>query len=313
MRLRRRLAKRTGQGPLVRAHGFTLLELLLSVSILLVVTAIVYASFASVTSSASATREKLEEMRLREFLVHGIEANLAAVYVDADFKKEELQLVGVDDDTLDGPRDTLRFCTTAPVMGGLALPGDVKEVRYEVLDPDSSSMELSWDSLPSELANTEVPLLVAEERPLSEEDLDTLDTSASLLESVDTYDTPYWTVPVWSLDFAYFDGSNWLDEWDSIDQKQLPWAIRVRVNFARTDEQVRQEKSNGLDIVEDPDLELIVPIQIGMGSSASAESDDSSSDDSDSGSSDDDNKDDSSSKSSQGEYKQGESNSRAGD
>ena len=73
------------------------------------------------------------------------------------------------------------------------------------------------------------------------------------------------TVPVRTVDFTYYDGTDWVDEWDSQTMGRLPWCVRVRINFARTDEEILAEKDQNLDIVENPDFEIVVPIPLALG------------------------------------------------
>jgi len=79
------------------------------------------------------------------------------------------------------------------------------------------------------------------------------------------YESPAWTVPIQSVDITYFDGEEWIDTWDSLAIGHLPWSIRVRLNFARTDEELEADRKEGIDIEEDPDFDLIVPIPLGSG------------------------------------------------
>jgi prepilin-type N-terminal cleavage/methylation domain-containing protein len=84
-------------------RGFTLLEVLVAMSILIIIVAVVYASFASVTDTISVARVRTEEMRLRQFLERSIRTNLTSVYVDRAYEQQVFQFVGINDQNTTGP------------------------------------------------------------------------------------------------------------------------------------------------------------------------------------------------------------------
>ena len=261
-------------------RGFTLLELLIAISILVVIVAVVYASFASVTDTMAVARVRTEEMRLRQFLERSFRTNLTSVYVDRGFEQQVFQFVGVNDETRDGPCDSLRFVSTNALMGGRALPGDFKEVRYEPLggaesfegldlaaDKDDDAQH-KYDADPQQrkLEATETPLLASNAQAVDAES-GNLDVTQSTGKDplAPTYEAPSWEVPIRTIDFAYYDGEQWVEEWDSMEQGRLPWCVRVSINFARTEEEIARETEQHIDIVESPDFEVVVPIPIAVG------------------------------------------------
>ena len=244
-------------------NGFTLLELLLSIVILAVITAMVYGAFAGTVGSAGRSRLAVEEMRLRQFLGRSLDTNFTTIYTDPEYAQEIFRFVGINDESREGPKDSVRFCSTAPLIGGVALPGDLKEVRYEVLDSEVSQMELRWDdadtsdAYPAQLQVTETPLLAG--------NVQSVDPATSLFVSDPAYESPSWRVPVRTVNFQYFDGAQWVDEWDSQQAGRMPWAVSVKINFAKTEEQLEYEREKGFSVVDDPDFERVVPIRAGLG------------------------------------------------
>ena len=67
------------------------------------------------------------------------------------------------------------------------------------------------------------------------------------------------------MDLQYFDGAEWLDEWDSLQFGRVPWCVHIRINFAKTDEQLKEEASENYDDIDDPDFEMVIPIPLGLG------------------------------------------------
>ncbi|MCC6797654.1 MAG: prepilin-type N-terminal cleavage/methylation domain-containing protein [Candidatus Hydrogenedentes bacterium] len=279
-------------------RGFTLLEVLVAMSILIVIVAVVYASFASVTDTISVARVRTEEMRLRQFLERSIRTNLTSVYVDRAYEQQVFQFVGINDQNTEGPRDSLRFVSTNQLMGGLALPGDFKEVRYDVFGGEEGRVQLSADQKreredyealdmnpdQAKLEATETPLLASNAQAIDTEtgNID-LDDSSSQGQGFNRqrnqsnaqndnqdinaamYQAPSWSVPIRTLDITYFDGVEWLEEWDSMTMGRLPWCVQIRINFARTDEEIQREFDQNIDIENSPDFEMVVPLPIALG------------------------------------------------
>jgi hypothetical protein len=54
-----------------------------------------------------------------------------------------------------------------------------------------------------------------------------------------------------SLQFQYFDGTDWLDVWDSVEYGTVPQAVKVTIGFRSDDNQAVQkfinEKINGYE------------------------------------------------------------------
>ena len=126
------------------ARGFTLIEILIAITLLVVIMTIIYACFLTVTESVSMGRITLEELRLRQFLVRSFTSNFATAFADLDYQNTQFLFEGINNDGIDGPEDSVTFCSTAPLVGGMSLPGDLKLVQYEVIGGDSWSSLWTW-------------------------------------------------------------------------------------------------------------------------------------------------------------------------
>lgn len=265
--------------------GFTLIELMVTIVILTVVIGIVYGSFRSVTDGTDRVRVSAEELRLRQFLSKNLVENFSMAFappiedlaelIDAELVQQTEQFfdpedaeefdyfVGEDDDGLDGGRDTVVFWTGAPLSGGIAIPGDRKIVEYTVVSTSDSEAATFAAEIPDEDA-PEYYLEASELAVLQGSDL--LDEEAEEGDAHDVeFDGPSWRVPVRSVDFEYYDGREWRDEWQYTDEQRLPWAVKVRINFAKTQARIEEEDRAGFDLEEDPDFEVVIPIPAGMG------------------------------------------------
>ncbi|MCC6486314.1 MAG: prepilin-type N-terminal cleavage/methylation domain-containing protein [Candidatus Hydrogenedentes bacterium] len=265
----------------MRRHGFTLLEVLIAISILMIIVIVLYTSFSSVINTMDAARVSAEEARLRLFLERSFRANLTATYTDRSMEEDVFRFVGVDDETRDGPNDSLRFVSVNTLMGGSGLPGDLKEVRYGTIGgPESEFDPIEFEDdegnpldKQRKLESVETPLFGANVQEL---DPDTgfvkpaegEDSGVTFAE--EQYQAPSWSVPIRTVDFSYFDGTEWVEEWDSQLTGRIPWCVRVRINFARTEEQLEEEEDLGLSIIDNPEFEVVVPLPAGMGSTQDA-------------------------------------------
>ncbi len=251
----------------MRNNGFTLMEMILALAITVFMGAIVYSSLNSVVNSIAMSRAAAEETRLRQFLAHSFETNFRSVYVDRLSEQPAFQFIGISEDSFDGPRDSVRFCSSAPLMGGMSLPGDLKEVRYEVIAGDDTEMTLDFGDLGAEDL-PEGPHLQSVEMPLLAGNVEQLEAGTGGLGEFATdpnYEAPHWSVPVRSMDIQYFDGTEWLDEWDSVQFGRVPWCVHIRINFAKTDEQLEAERAERFDDLDDPDFEMVIAIPAGLG------------------------------------------------
>ncbi len=243
-----------------RARGFTLLELLVAISVLTLVVGIVYATFASVTDSMAMARDSADRMSYRMALRRNLTENLGAVYADAAGNREEFQLVGTDESGQYGPADTLRFCTSLPMPGAYALPGVMKLVQYRLVA--SSDVDAAATGYPGDDPERPGMALQITESPLAyEEGVEGAVSGSDQLPMVQR------AIPVASFDVLYFDGlsQEWKQDWDSLSEQRLPWAVWVRVNFPRSEEERATDSAAGVDLTETPDVEVMASIATGAG------------------------------------------------
>jgi prepilin-type N-terminal cleavage/methylation domain-containing protein len=262
--------------------GFTLLEVLLAVGILAIVVSIIYTTFSGVITTMGASRVMSEELRLRQFLERSFQVNFSSVYLDRGDGQPGYEFIGISEDSRGGPADAIRFVSASSLMGGLSLPGDLKEVRYEVLGAEGLANDFSLrdetagDVEGPQLQATETPLTIAKLAlaagdPAATQLGQTAESAVRQSARASTpavdidYDAPTWTVPIRTFDVQYFDGTQWVEEWDSTAYGRLPWSVQIRVNFARTEAQIEQEEKDRIDPEEDPDFEMVIALPMGVG------------------------------------------------
>lgn len=243
--------------------GYTLIEMMVAITILVIVVTVVFISMSSIVNTTEATRAMQAELRQRQFLQENLFAHFQSVYADAACIEDEYQFFGESDESAYGPADTVSFCTSLPMSGAASLPGVLKVVTYQVQD-----MESGWggweDLVPPEeiregvmLTITEQPLIAA----LGEDSFgESMDYAGE--ESFATRE-----VPLRSFDVQYYDGEaeEWVEEWDSMEQARLPWAVWIRADFQRSELEMEADLDRGIRFGETADLDLTIALPMGMG------------------------------------------------
>lgn len=244
----------------MRTRGFTLLELLVATSVMTVAVGIVYATFASVTDTMAATRDNADRMIQKMTLHRNLTDNLGAVYGDSAGVREEFQLVGTDESGQYGPSDTLRFCTSLPMPGAYALPGVMKVVEYKVVSP--SDVDAAATGFPGNDPERPGMALQITESPLAYEN-----GVQGAVSGSDQLPMVQRAIPVASFDVLYYDGlsQEWKKEWDSLSEQRLPWAVWVRVNFPRSEEERGADNAAGVDLTDSADVDVMMSIATGAG------------------------------------------------
>jgi len=262
-------------------RGFTLIELLIAVTILTVMMGIVFATFSTVVNATESTRQEAKWLRRQQFLARSFESNFPTAYLDATAQQAAYEFVGTSEEGKDGPKDSVTFISTASLIGGASLPGDVKQVHYELVE-SSSSLELGYEDMPenqkrgSMIRATETPLLgsdlssqlnsVTQSTGMGLSPTKTKANTGSFGKDTSAVMSPEWTLPeIRSMDISYFDGIKYVDEWDSNSYGRLPWYVDIKINYWKTQDELDQERRDGIDSKENPDFEMVIPIAMGVG------------------------------------------------
>lgn len=264
--------------------GFTILELLVALTLLVVILSIIYVTFSTVIQSTEDTRAASFEMRTRQFLTRSFMSNLAQASEGwspgAAFRAAGLSTeAGAEGDPvigrgkmrywLDGTSTSLTFVSTAPLAGSTGLPGFAKLVTYELGSEQSEgeAQDLLTDfgrEPQATLEVTETPLALSGSAfgaSLGAADF-TREEVAETAESIGMKSSG-WNIPVESILFQYFDGENWVDTWDSLEYGRLPWAVDVRINFP--DPLEEEGFATELDPDEEADFRLVFTVPVGVG------------------------------------------------
>ena len=240
-----------------------MIEVLVAIAILAGIVLVVYSSFDAVTRTTYLARVVSDEMRMKQFLMRSFAANFASVYADVTLMNEAFLFEGKSGGGPEGPMDSIRFASSAPLMGGMAMPGIFKEVHYGAADSGEQGMTV--EAL-DEDEERDAPHLESSEQLLASVSALTedegLDTDIDIDLDAAGYESPSWSVPIGSFDAAYYDGEEWVEEWDSVEAGRLPWGVRIRINYVAGSEEEEDAGSAG---DEDADFEMYYPIPMAIG------------------------------------------------
>jgi prepilin-type N-terminal cleavage/methylation domain-containing protein len=275
-------------GARLRRAGFTLLELLIAMTILAVISTLCYAAFAAVVGSIDTGREVALELRSRQFMQRYFHDSLSSAVYDyralspqygprrAEWSPNAPEIVfeGVSRSGSYGPADAIRFFSTAPTLGGTGLPGEMKEVQIEFFGPQDSEeaggnvMGFADDDVADRAGRIQIV-----EYPTLNLSTDRFkDTAIRRLtgdgqSSQEAAETPHMfeIEGVESFEAKFFDGANWLDAWNWDEQgRMMPWAVEIRVVLAKNEAARALERDEGIDPRDDPDFRQVIPIRSGM-------------------------------------------------
>ncbi len=199
-------------------NGFTLIELLVAIVLLAMIFTMVFGTFFYTINSAEQQEERAAIYHRVNFILNNLSQNMSSAYVplsslssdeenaDPAFFVEDLQIEDADADSYSAFTTNARF-------GGSQAAGEIAFVSYRVLDSQDVEMEewLKDENNPLVLTCTLEPLWAQPEEDGQE---------------------PRWTQNIRSLNFEFFDGSEWLQEWNYEDQGILPEAVKIHLEVA---------------------------------------------------------------------------------
>jgi prepilin-type N-terminal cleavage/methylation domain-containing protein len=288
-----------------RTRGFTLIEILVAITLLTIVLAIIYGSYSAVVMGIERTQAENERLKTSMYIARAFTENLAqategwspgSAYrtastgvgsstdgqtpqpaagnaTAASSDRGEMRFPFTGEAGRGRSLDQLTFVSTAPMTGGGTLPGQVKLCTYRVENDhegDDGAMQPPPDveqkPKPMILVMTETPWTSAEAGAEPQyTNTKQLTDKAAKAAEETGQKEVSRSVSVYGWDLAYFNGKEWVEKWDAQQTGYLPWSVRVRVKLDPPKEGEAFDPSE-LDPEKDASvLELLFNIPVGAG------------------------------------------------
>jgi general secretion pathway protein J len=196
----------SGEENYSHAKGFTLLEVLMAMSILAVIVTVIYASFSTTGRNVEQAEARRDRTDLARTLIAKLSDDIANAYYNSSIKETVLE--AQPSTTTEGE----------PRFDSLALT-----TLTNWRKPDSKEMDL-WEvgyRFEDRLDGKGKVLIRREKRELNKD--------STPLEGGTDYEV---TDQITELRLRYFDGSTWVDEWHSSSKQKLPRAVEILLTQA---------------------------------------------------------------------------------
>lgn len=224
--------QRNANNPLQR-HGFTLLEVLVSIAIIAVLSIAVFSSLGVAFNARRSATETTEPYRKLQLTMGMIRQDLQSALPPTGMLVDET--LGREDEDDDGqPMDSLRFFSSSPPM-----PWEGHPVGFRRID---LLLREDEDLLATETPNGHILVrqivrnTFAPVEPEPQEEI--------LCRNVRAFN------------LRYFDGADWVDEWDAeIQDNTLPKAVEVYIELMPDNPEDAED-----DTVLGPYLTMIVTL-----------------------------------------------------
>lgn len=192
-------------------EGFTLVEMLVAMVILAIVLTIAYSVFSSSYSALHQVNPDRDLFHTARVILDRMVDEIQSAYYRPDLAYTGF--VGKDNEKGDAPRDSLTFSTMANFYWIKRIEGikesDFLKISYSLLEDEE-------DGEKRRLIRRQDPAFGPFEG--DSEEIGSGDRGVHQLAD-----------NVWGIDFKYFDGREWLEDWNSGEQEGLPRAVEVKL------------------------------------------------------------------------------------
>jgi general secretion pathway protein J len=185
-------------------RGFTLLELLVALVLLVILSGALYGTYFSVMRGSEAAKERTEPLRDARVTLDLLRREVAAAYFDSTNKR--LHFIVEDRDIFGKPASILDFTAFTVPKSGSVPSSDVMAVRYKPVEIEARKIILSRQTKDLYLDSKTLPY------PLTEQ------IEGFLVEC--------------------YDGNQWVKSWDTALNAGLPKAVRITLFLQGSDKPV---------------------------------------------------------------------------
>ena len=180
--------------------GFTLLELLIALTFLVLLSGTLYGTWFTVIKGRDSASARMENLREVRTTLDMLRRELASAFYNKDNKR--LHFIVEDRDSFGKPSSSLDFTTITTPLAGTAPCSDIVAVRYSPVE-NNGKIQLSREETDIFLAN----------KPVTYPQME--DLQGFLVEC--------------------YNGSTWVKSWDTTLNNGLPQAVRVTLTIQEGD------------------------------------------------------------------------------
>jgi len=200
-----------GGKRLEKREGFTLVEILIATVILATVLAIAYSVFSSSYSALHRVNPEKDIFHTAQVILDRMADEIQSAYYRPDLAYTGF--VGENNEKEEAPWDSLTFSAMANFFWIKGVEG----IRQ------SDFLKISY-ALAEDEEQEEATLLIRRQdptfRPFEDDSEEIGSSDRGVHQLADN---------VWGIDFRYFDGREWLEDWNSDDREGLPRALEVKL------------------------------------------------------------------------------------
>jgi type II secretion system protein J len=190
------------------AEGFTLLEVLVATVILAIVLTIAYSVFSSTYSALHQLDPDKDHFHVARVILDRMADEIQSAYYRPGL--QYTGFVGINDEKEDAPWDSLTFSSMANFYWIRRVEGIA----------ESDFLKISYTLVEDETENR----LIRRQNPSLGPFEDDFEEDGSSGRGVHQL-----ADGVWGIDFRYFTGTEWVEEWNSAESEGLPRAVEVQL------------------------------------------------------------------------------------
>ena len=258
---------------LIAHSGFTLIEMLIALSLSLVLISAIYSAVSMHWKYEQVGRERIDRAQVSLAVLRLLTEDVGSVMFTppTNVSQEEEEAADASDlmsstlptggsaSTTTTPEDTAT--TTDSTQASLGIVGTADQLQLDISQParedfvpdesndqsgtslpaTSDSVRVTWGmitpttALPDDSGRRSLTVNPALARQLADRLRGVVEVEEDASNSVALSDASILAREVVSLQFRYYDGYSWVTEWDSVVKERLPRAIEITIGFIKQD------------------------------------------------------------------------------
>jgi len=197
--------------------GFTLLEMLVALTITATIVSMVYGSYIAASGSAQSYRQSSTALQKAHLALHQLAAQIRCAYVPENTSPSS----GKVSISSHARRDVMKVKAQAPLFTGSSRPqGDILQfVTMKSLSPEQARVQMRYATTVS--LDRGSNQLILSQQAYNETARQELQQRRRLVLAE----------RVTQITFAYYDGSQWENNWNSRERHGLPQAVRCELTI----------------------------------------------------------------------------------